>query len=536
MIKTLFKQKCYIGLIFVLIVIEPSINSALNFWLQNIFNIAEPGGDKLSVLRLLTIGFFLWIFKRIITYISGLLKSRFICNIKQEIKQKMFANVLKADISDIVKSTSTGEYISLFVNDITLIEQRFFNQIVSLISGFFSIIILGAAFFTLNWKLAISILLFGIVAMFVPVVFTNKLNDANLRYLKVISDFTQKTKEYFVGYPTIKNYAIEDEIFDRFVRINEEVEDSKFEAEAALTLANSIGALLSWFMQFIGVGVGLMLVVNGEMHIGTVIAAQSFANDLGLPLQSIISSVNSIRSTKEIVRKIENTSFVKCDEKKLVDNARVTLDLQSDIGQSEDVIEFKDICLYMDGKTIIDQFTFKFKRNKKYLIIGFNGAGKSSLFKTLKKWFDNCEGEIHVCGQSIEAISNDALSQIVSYLNESVSLFSGSIRENISLFRLCAPEIFQEAINTAQIYLDLNRDDEYGNVLFGIEAMSWLSENSQIDILWEKIICKYEEDSVGNESINIYDRKNGIVVTVEMKDDTYVIKKIMGDVKEIEYP
>ena len=115
----------------------------------------------------------------------------------------------------------------------------------------------------------------------------------------MISKFTQKTKEFFTAYPTIKNYSIENEIIDKFNGINAESEDTKFEAEAALTLANNVGALLSWFMQFIGVGFGLMLVVKGEILVGTVIAAQSFASDLGLPLQNVIISINSIRSTKE---------------------------------------------------------------------------------------------------------------------------------------------------------------------------------------------------------------------------------------------
>ena len=305
MIKYLLKQKWYLGLILVLIIAEPSINSVLNFWLQGLFNTAEPGTDKLILLRFLTIGFLLWISKRLITYATGLLKARFICNAKQDVKHKIFVNLLGLDTSNISKSTSSGEYLSLFVNDINIIEQRFFNQLVSLISSIFSVIILGASFFALNAKLAFAILLFGIVAMFVPVVFSKNLNDKNLTYSKTISKFTQKTKEYFAGYPTIKNYSIESEIVDRFNVINAESEDTKFEADASLTLANNIVSLLSWFMQFIGVGFGLMLVVKGEILIGTVIAAQSFANDLGLPLQNIIISINSIRSTKEIIKKIE---------------------------------------------------------------------------------------------------------------------------------------------------------------------------------------------------------------------------------------
>lgn len=468
MIKYLLKQKWYIGLILVLIIAEPTINSVLNFWLQGLFNTAEPGANKIVLLRLLTIGFLLWILKRLVTYASGLLKARFICNAKQDVKHKMFISLLGLETSNIAETASSGEYLSLFVNDINLIEQRFFNQIVSLISSVFSIVILGSSFIALNAKLAAAILLFGIVAMFVPVFFSKNLNEKNLKYSNMISKFTQKTKEFFTAYPTIKNYSIENEIIDKFNGINAESEDTKFEAEAALTLANNVGALLSWFMQFIGVGFGLMLVVKGEILVGTVIAAQSFASDLGLPLQNVIISINSIRSTKEIVKKVETIA-----------DSQVNRSVNAKFNESQNInavtlpetidVFFEDLSLTLGEKTIIDHFSFKFENGKKYLIVGLNGSGKSSLFRALKKWFHNCTGTIRINETNIDSLSNSTLSTVVSYLNENVSLFSGSVKDNVSLFTDYSPDSFQKAIQAAQVRLDLEREinDEGRNISSG---------------------------------------------------------------------
>ena len=468
MIKYLLKQKWYIGLILVLIIAEPTINSVLNFWLQGLFNTAEPGANKIVLLRLLTIGFLLWILKRLLSYASGLLKARFICNAKQDVKHKMFISLLGLETSNIAETASSGEYLSLFVNDINLIEQRFFNQIGSLISSVLSIVILGSSFIALNAKRAAAILLFGIVAMFVPVFFSKNLNEKNLKYSNMISKFTQKTKEFFTAYPTIKNYSIENEIIDKFNGINAESEDTKFEAEAALTLANNVGALLSWFMQFIGVGFGLMLVVKGEILVGTVIAAQSFASDLGLPLQNVIISINSIRSTKEIVKKVETIA-----------DSQVNRSVNAKFNESQNInavtlpetidVFFEDLSLTLGGKTIIDHFSFKFENGKKYLIVGLNGSGKSSLFRALKKWFHNCTGTIRINETNIDSLSNSTLSTVVSYLNENVSLFSGSVKDNVSLFTDYSPVSFQKAIQAAQVRLDLEREinDEGRNISSG---------------------------------------------------------------------
>ncbi len=176
MLKKLLKYKWYIMIIFALIIVEPILNSVLNFWLQRMFNSAKPGANKMLVLRLLIIGFLLWMLKRVILFVSGVLKARFICNARRDVKHDIFVSILKLDTSNISNDTSSGEYISLFTNDISILESRFYNQVISLISGIFSIIIMGTSFVALNPKLAGAILAFGTISMFVPMFFSKKLN------------------------------------------------------------------------------------------------------------------------------------------------------------------------------------------------------------------------------------------------------------------------------------------------------------------------------------------------------------------------
>lgn len=497
MLKQLLKYKWYIAIILVLIIVEPTINSTLNFWLQRLFNSAAPGTDKLLILRLLTTGFLLWMLKRVVCFSTGVIKTRFICNAKQDIKHKMFVNLLGINTSNLSEIASSGEYISIFTNDITILENRFYNQIVSLISGVFSIAILGSSFFALNAKLATAILGFGIVSMFVPVAFSKSLNEKNLIYSDNISKFTQRMKEYMVAYPTIKNYSIEQVIAKKFSAINQESEETKFEADYSLTLANNVGQLLSWFMQFIGVGFGLMLVVKGEIMVGTVIAAQSFASDLALPLQNIIININSIRSVKEIVRKIENLSGDSAERFATKDRRRKDA---NEIEKKNDLlvydrgdIIFDDLCLQIGDNPIINHFSFNFENGKKYLVVGLNGSGKSTLFKTLKKWYHSCTGSIKINDCDISNLSSQEISHVISYLNENVSLFSGSVKENISLFRDFTPEVFEKAVANAQVKLDFDRqiNDEGRNISSGeqrrIEIARSLIESAKV-LIFDEVV------------------------------------------------
>lgn len=452
MIKLFLKHKLPLIIITGLIILDPTITAWMNFWLQKLINSAVVGANQLVVLRLLVIGFVMWMLKRFFVYALSLMKARYICDIKQDIKHQIFTKLFNINAASFSDRAASGEYISIFTNDITIIEQRLFNRIFSLISSIFSIAILGASFMALNEKLAVAILAFGTFAMFVPVVYSKTLSAVNLTYSKKLSGLTQKLKEFLGAYSTIKNYAVEEQIENQFDKLNLDTENAKFDADSTISLADNIGSLLSWFMQFLAVGMGIMLILNGEIVIGTVVAARSFASDLANPLQSIVGDINSIRSVSEIVKKIKKLS----EPIALAGEVPVSASNKSAVSSGID-IEFDSLHLEANGQTIVDNFSFNFEHGKKYLIIGKNGSGKSSIFKTLKKQFPQYLGSIKLNGKPVSQMDNQELSHMVSYLSENVSLFSGLVRENISLFRNFSPESFKTAVDDAQINLDLNR-------------------------------------------------------------------------------
>lgn len=454
MVKILFRYKWYLSLIVLLMILEPSINSVLNFWLQRIFTVAQPGAKLLGIIRMLTVGFLLWLLKRILSFTSGMLRARYVCNAKRDLKHSFFSSLMNIETANLAAIASSGTYISLFTNDINLFETRFLNQVIALCSGLFSLVIMGTSFVILNAKLAIAIIGFGIVAMMVPLFFSRPLNQKSLKYLKTVSLFTQRIQEYINSFPTIKNYSVEDAIEEHFNEINSDTEDARFQSDYVLNLANTTGQLLSWFMQFIAVGLGLVLVVRGEINVATVLASQAFASDLAQPLQEIIMNINSIRSVKDLVKRFDDLVSPETALKRYEKTTPSNGDGGS-LGCCD--VEFCDVCLEIGGKNIIDHFSFTFEAGKKYLIVGLNGSGKSSLFRALKKWFDKCRGEIKVGGIPIAELENSILSKTVSYLNEKVSLFSGTILDNITLYRNYTPKSLEDAIRNAQIHLELGR-------------------------------------------------------------------------------
>ncbi len=447
MLRAIVKNSFLFCLIILFMIVEPLINSELNYWLQDLFNIASA--DEVSftlVLRFLLIGFLVWILKRIVVYTSSVIQSYIVCKVKNDVKQNMFTRLVKLDSNKLFKKDDSGRFLSFFTNDINLLEQKYLNAVFGLISGLFSLVIMGATFIRMNLRIGVFIVGFGLVSMFVPIFFTKLLNKKNYTYSYEMSRFTQKLKEYLEAYPTIKNYAIEDEIEKEFSNINKRTKLSKFDYEATLSLSNNIGSMLSWFMQFMAVGIGLLLVTRGEILIGTVIAARSFASDLAMPMQTIITNLNSIKSVKTVVGKMEE-----------ILNSSEGESMNGSVEGEGVTLEYRDLSVEYDGHAVVDKLSFTFEKGKKYLIVGKNGCGKSTMFKTLKKRIPSYMGDILINGVSFSGLSNSELSRRVSYLNENVSLLSGKVIDNITLFRDTTEEKVRESIDRAQVEIDVDR-------------------------------------------------------------------------------
>lgn len=530
MYKRLFKYKWYIVIILVLIIIEPTISSWLNFWVQKLYNTIQVGTARIVIIATLLVGVSVWMGKRLLLFSISVVKSRFVNKIRLDLKHDIFKKALGLETANLSSIASVGEYISFFTNDITIIEQRFFSNIIGLITNIIRVLVLGTAFFAMNYKLAIVVISFSAVVMFVPTTFSKLLNRSNLAYSNNVSVITQKIKELLSAYATIKNYSIEEKACEIFDLKNTDVEDSKFNYECDLALANSIGSLLTWFTTVAVIGTGLILLSKGEILLGTIVAAQAFSQDIAAPLQEIVQCANSIKSVKSIVKKAM---------KKTTDSDDIS-SKSTDIESYESVprISFRNLNLSVNEAVIVKDFSFDFQPGKKYLLVGKNGAGKSSIFRVLKKYFKNYSGEIFIDDKNIKELSNEEISSIVSYLNERVSIFSANLKDNITFWDYLKAHNYDEVLSKAHISLDGDRElsEEGYNISSGEQrrieiARSMMSPASVL--IFDEVVSTLDIETafeIEKEALS-YDDKTVIFIShnfsgklVNVYDEILVIK------------
>ena len=484
--RCLSKRKSLLLILLPLLIIRPILSSWIGVKAGEFFDLAIYGTNFKNILWVFIVIFLAWIFNySLIFYWTKLLKSFLVTRFRLDTKNEMFHSVMNVN-SDDFNSMEPGDYIAAFSNDITLLENRYFQSLLELFEYIITIIIVGSVFFTIDSTLAGTVVCFGLLGSAISIILAKYTRNKNEKFIKSFYSFTQGIKELFGSFRTIKNYNITAQIQKRFEDMNNETENKKCEADFALEFVNAISAAFSGFLMFSVIGIGLVKVLQGDISMGIVITAYNFASDLSSPLQNCLHKVNEIRSVKTIVEKID--SF---NDK--AETAKKGFLAKDDYQKEIEKLSYKNVSFSIGEKQIINNFSFNFEKGKKYLIIGKNGAGKSTLFKLLKKNYDTYTGGIYINDTDIAEISYESLSDCSSYLNEDVSVYSATVKENIELFRDVDEFQLSKAISVAQVNVDLDRKlkDNGSNISSGekrrIEIARTLVKNTPI-IIFDEVI------------------------------------------------
>ncbi|MFM2007860.1 MAG: hypothetical protein RLZZ09_3515 [Pseudomonadota bacterium] len=99
-------------------------------------------------------------------------------------------------------------------------------------------------------------------------------------------------------------------------------------------------------------------------------------------------------------------------------------------------VEFRDIVFsYRPDEPLFEGLTFVAEGGATTALVGSSGAGKSSVFSLLLRYWEPGRGQILIDGQDLRFASRRSLRRNIAYVGQDVFLFRGSIRENIALGR-----------------------------------------------------------------------------------------------------
>ena len=187
--------------------------------------------------------------------------------------------------------------------------------------------------------------------------------------------------------------------------------------------------------------VGALLVVGGEILLGTVIAFAGYSALLTRPLSEIANltstTLNAVAGGRRVFSIIAEEATVK--------DAEGASEYEFKGGHVECVdVDFS----YVPGRKILRHNTFTVQPGEPIGICGPTGAGKSTLINILTRYYDIDNGTILIDGQDLAKLTQESLRKQIGVVLQEAFLFSDTVMNNLKYAREGATE--DECIEAAK--------------------------------------------------------------------------------------
>ena len=311
----------------------------------------------------------------------------------------------------------SGEHMTKYTYQLELLSAYLFSPLTNLLSSIVLFISSIVFLWMINWKSVIFAILSSIAMFLISGRFGNKIREgyANLSILS--GKFSGVLKEYITGYEDLKNIG-RIKLFSKNIKAsqiekeNQQYSISKLMAFGELTL-QSIEKLFELLIFIFAV----YLVLKDELSIGTIASVSAI---LGIYLTSISQLVDlyiKVIGTKEILDSVIKKSTVQ----------------ETIYPHIEDKIEFIDFNYSFGDNHVVKDFNLNIKKSGKYAIVGKSGSGKSTIIKLLLGKLQSNSNKVLIDGIPLEIADDINFSNEIGYVSQKTSIFTGSIRYNISL-------------------------------------------------------------------------------------------------------
>ncbi|WP_170419561.1 type I secretion system permease/ATPase [Ruegeria atlantica] len=261
----------------------------------------------------------------------------------------------------------------------------------------------------------------------------------------------------------VRGQGMSRSVAERWHGMRDDALEKSIRASDWTGLFSSFGKTFRLFLQSAMLALGAYLVLKGSATGGAMIASSILLGRALAPIQQALGQWGLILQARNGWRSLGDLLATTPEDME-----------RHDLPRPHPNISFVGVSVIAPGAKAptVRNVSFYLGEGEILGVIGKSGSGKTTLAKTLLGLFPAAAGEVRLGGATLDQYDPDVLGSHIGYLPQSVTLFSGTISENIARM---APEPDQlkvtEAAKRANAHeMILSLPDGYNTVLQGDES------------------------------------------------------------------
>jgi len=352
----------------------------------------------------------------------------------QEVGQKITADI-RADLFRHVTSLSTsffdrtpvGKLITRLTSDVEALGDVFATGAVGVLSDFAAIAMIAIFMFLLRWDLALLLLAMVIPITALIIYFQHEYRKANFKARDRLSELNSILQENIIGANIVQLFRREKFNSAQHLKVNKQYVD---EVNRTVFHDSAVSATLEWIALVAIAGVlwlGGGQIVQKNLTFGELSAFVLFSQRLFDPIRQLAEKFTTIQAGFTAVERINAILQEPIEIRDPEHPKRLPIDGTGEI--CFDHVWFG----YKPDEYVLKDITFTLKAGEKIALVGPTGAGKSSIIRLLSRLYEPTKGRILIDGVDIREITQADLRRCVGVILQDAFLFSGDIKDNITL-------------------------------------------------------------------------------------------------------
>ncbi len=373
----------------------------------------------------------------LVQWLMSLCNNRIVFSVSKELRNAAIEKIQRLPLK-YLDSHPSGDLVSRVIADVDTFSDGLLMGFTQLFTGVLTIICTLAFMFSVNWLIALVVVVLTPLSLFV----TSFISSHTFQYFqaqnRVRGEQTAVINEQIEGIRTIQAFAHEKQSMEAFDDVNGRLQDVSLKAVFYSSLTNPSTRLVNNIVYAAVALAGSLYAISGGISVGQLSVFLSYASQYAKPFNEISGIVteleNSISCAARVFELMDEEEQLKEKEAVLVPDGHV---------------EVKDVSFrYVKERPLIEGFSLDVLPGKRIAIVGPTGCGKTTLINLLMRFYDVDKGSIQVSGQDIRDVTRHSLRGSYGMVLQETWLKAGTVRENIAYGKPNATE--EEIIQAAK--------------------------------------------------------------------------------------
>ena len=378
-------------------------------------------------------------------------------SVAKTLRQKAFGRLLRVPVG-VIDRESHGDIASRIVTDADSFTDGLLLGFTQLFTGVMTIVGTIIFMIRIRFTIALVVIIATPISLFIARFISKRSYNFFRQQSKDRGDLTEYIDERISLEDLVSQLGAQELSDKEFVIKNDKLTESAVKATFFSSLTNPSTRFVNAVIYAVVGAVGALLAVAGSISVGELTSFLGYAREYARPFNEITGVITEMQNAMACAARI----FELIDEEQVTD-----CDGEFD-GEVKGQVDMEHVDFsYVPEKPLITDLNVSVTPGEKVAIVGPTGAGKTTLINLLMRFYDVNAGAVKVDGRDIRTVSRNALRSRFGMVLQETFLFTGTIRDNLTLGKPDATdEEIIEASKAAHAHEFIRRlPDGYDTVL-----------------------------------------------------------------------